>query len=80
MNWKNVNLNSPYERDSSILDNYTFDTLLLEISCNLRDINKETIRKQFITELENKVNSAKEIFEYNLDNILKDALKYRNQK
>lgn len=44
MDWKNVDLDDGYERDQNILDPYDFDTLLLEISCNVRDINPETIR------------------------------------
>jgi hypothetical protein len=78
MDWKNVDLKSNYERSQNILDPLNFDTLLLEISCNLRDINKETIKKQFLTTLESKINSAKEVFKNNLDNILAEALEYRS--
>ena len=78
MDWKKINLQSEYERSLNILDPYNFDTLLLEISCNLKVINKDTIKKQFDTVLSNKIESAKEVFKNNLENILKDALKYRN--
>ena len=78
MNWKNVNLKDNYERNQNILDSLSFDTLLLEISCNITDINKYTIMNQFNIDLENKIASAKEVMQNNLDNILKDAIEYRN--
>ena len=78
MNWEIVDLTSNYESSQNILDSISFDILLLEISCNLRDINKDTIRQQFEISLENKIHSAREIFENNLDNILNEAIRYRN--
>jgi len=80
MNWKNIDLKDNYERSQNMLDGYSFETLLLEISCNIKDINKETIKKQFTEVLEIKIETAKEIFNDNLDNILKEALEYRNTK
>lgn len=79
MNWENVDLKSPYESSQNILDGYSFDILLLEIACNLPVINRETITVQFRESLHAKIESAKEIFENNLDNILKEALEYRNK-
>lgn len=78
MNWKNIDLNSPYESSQNILDGYDFDTLLLEISCNIKDINEATIKEQFELSLKQKVESAREIFKDNQANILNAALKYRN--
>jgi hypothetical protein len=78
MNWNNIDLNRPSERQANILDGLTFDILLLEISCNLTKINKETIRAQFELDLKIKIDSAREVFEANSDNILKDAIKYRD--
>lgn len=80
MDWNNVDLNSNYERDQDFLTGYSFDTLLLEISCNLRDINEKTVRDHCYNELNNRIREAKEIFEANLKNIIKDAKKYRNGK
>lgn len=79
MDWKNVNLKDNYERDQNIIDPLNFDTLLLEISCNIRNINKETIKAQFEEDLKNRIQSAREVFNNNIDNILNEALKYRNQ-
>ena len=80
MNWKNIDLNSPSERQLNIIDPLTFDILLLEISCNLPEINEATIRAQFEEDLKSRIQSAREVFNDNLKNILKDALKYRNSK
>ena len=77
MNWKNIDLKSAYERDQNILDGYSFDTLLLEISCNLREVNERTIREQFEISLKSKIESAREVFDNNLKNIVKTALKER---
>lgn len=77
-NWNSIDLNSAYERDLNILDPYSFDTLLLEIHCNITDINADTVRTQFEHELQSKIDSAREIFEANLNNITKHALKDKN--
>ncbi|MFT6879124.1 MAG: hypothetical protein ACJARG_000048 [Arcticibacterium sp.] len=76
MDWKNVDLENGYERDQCILDPYSFDTLLLEVSCNVKEINRETVRKQFEEILNSKIISAREVFENNLDNIVESAIKY----
>ena len=78
MDWNNVDLKSAYERNQSILTGYTFETLLLEVSCNLREINENTVSEQFETELNQRIKEAKEIFEANLANIVKDAQEERN--
>jgi hypothetical protein len=80
MNYNNVDLNRPYEASQNILDGFSFDILLLEISCNLPIKTKETIRKQFEKSLNDKVNEAKQIFEANLNNILAKALEYENME
>lgn len=78
MNWNNINLKDNFERNQNIIDPLSFDTLLLEISCNIKEINKETVLKQFETDLQNRIISAREIILSNLDNIVKDAQEYRN--
>lgn len=77
MNWKNVNLNSPYESSQNLLDVYDFYTLLLEVSCNLKEITPETVRKQAIESIKSKYKTAIEILEDNLTNITAHAQKYR---
>lgn len=77
MDWTNVNLNSNYERSQNMLDAYDFETLLLEISCNLKEINKETVTKQFYESLSSKIECAKEVFRNNLENILNKAIEER---
>lgn len=80
MNWENVNMKSSYERAQNIIDPLTFDTLLLEINCNLRDINKETVLKQFETDLQSSIECAREVMRNNLDNIIKEAQEYRDDQ
>lgn len=77
MNWKNVNLDSAYERAQPIIDALSFDTLLLEINCNIKEINRETVRKQFEEDLQNRIRSAREVFNDNLGNIVTEAKRYR---
>ena len=77
MDYLNIDLNSDYERNTDILDGYNLDTLFLEISCNLREINEETVKQQFYESLNSKIQSAKEIFNANLQNIVKYAQEER---
>jgi len=77
MDWNNIDLNSSFERSQDILDGYSFETLLLEISCNIKVITKDSIKQQFNESLASKIESSKSVFNANLDNILKEALKER---
>ena len=77
MDYFNIDLNSDYERNTDILDGYNLDTLFLEISCNLREINEETVKKQFYESLNSKIQIAKDIFNANLQNIVKYAQEER---
>jgi len=76
MNWNNIDLNSS-EIELPILDPYTFSTLLLEVSCNLTEINRETVKKQAEQSIRAKYRVALEVLEANLDNIVKKALEER---
>jgi len=77
MNWKDVNMNSDYEKEQNIVDPYNFNALLLEIQCNIKKehITKEAIINQFNESLRNNLDSAKEVMESNIDNIIKEAKK-----
>lgn len=77
MNWNNVDLNS-HEVESNIVDSYSFKTLLLEVECNLREVDKKSIERQFLDSLNANIESAKAVFYTNLDNILNESLKRRN--
>ena len=77
MDYLNINLNSDHERNTDILDGYDLETLFLEISCNLREINEETVKQQFYESLNSKIQSAKDIFNANLKNIVKYAQEER---
>ena len=75
MDYNNIDLNRPAERNANILEALNFETLLLEISCNLPVINEKTIREQFEIDLTQRINDAREILEANLQNILTEAIK-----
>ena len=77
MDYLNIDFSSDYERNSNILDGYDFETLFLEISCNLIEINEETVKQQFYESLNSKIQSAKDIFNANLKNIVKHAQEER---
>jgi hypothetical protein len=75
--WNNVDL-SGNERNAYLIDPLTFETLLLEIGCNSRDINEDSVRRQFEDDLLSRIQEAREVFEVNLQNIVKQARKERN--
>ena len=77
MDYLNIDLNSEYERNADILDGYNLETLFLEISCNVTEINEETVKKQFYESLNSKIQSAKDVFNANLKNIVKYAQEER---
>lgn len=77
MDYFNIDLNSDYERNVDILGGYNLETLFLEISCNLIEINEETVKQQFYKSLNSKIQTAKDIFNANLQNIVKYAQEER---
>ena len=77
MNWENVNLESGYERDQNIIDPLNFDTLILEVYSNCREITESSIMQQFETDLKNRIYSAREVMKNNISNIAKQIQKER---
>jgi len=77
--WSNIDLQSNYQSSLAIIDEYTFDDLLMEINCNLPVIDEKTVMKQFEDALQSRINSAREIMRDNLKNIVKHAQEYRNR-
>ncbi|MGL5032645.1 MAG: hypothetical protein ACRC6M_02460 [Microcystaceae cyanobacterium] len=71
--WKNVDLNSPCDRGLELINGLSFETLLLEIHCNLREINKETVKELFEDDLQSRIKSARKVFNDNLENIVNHA-------
>ncbi|MEB3190451.1 MAG: hypothetical protein VKL42_08930 [Snowella sp.] len=72
-NWKDINLESPCERGLELISGLTFEALLLEIHCNLEEINEETVKELFENDLNSRIKSAREVFKYNLANIVRTA-------
>ena len=77
IDWNNVDLKDAFNSSRNLIENLTFDVLLLEINCNLREINAETVRAQFEMDLQSRVTEAREIFAKNLANIVSHARKER---
>jgi len=81
MNWNNVDLkDGSHERDSNLIDEFTFESLFTMIDCNCSEINQETVKKEFYEFLNDKIEETKSVFESNLNNIVKQAKKERARK
>lgn len=79
MDWNNIDTKSNYQMSQAIFDAYIFDTLMLEVSCNVQVINQDTVRAQALESLRSKYESALEVLEANLDALTKQAIADRNQ-
>ena len=79
MNHLKIDFTSDYEKSQNILEPYTFETLLLELHCNVREIDETAARKQFEEELQSKIETAREIFEANLNGIVNQTRKDREE-
>ena len=79
VNWSKIDLSSPYETSLPLVDEYTFDGLLLEISCNLREINEKTVMAQFEEALQSRVTSARDIMRDNIKSIVAHANAQREE-
>lgn len=79
MNWSNIDLTDNYEASQNIIDPLSFSTLLLEIGCNIREINEKSVSEQFEIDLQSRIQSAREIFRDNLKNITAHAIRERNE-
>ncbi len=77
MNWNNIDLNDGYERNQNLIEPLSFDTLLLEVGCNLRNINPVSVTAQFEEDLQIRIDEAREVFAANLANIIKKAKQER---
>jgi len=77
MDWKNVDLNSPYERDQGILDEYDFNKLILELYSNYpkEKLSKGLIIKHVHDAIQQNVKTAEEIIVDNAENVLNHVKK-----
>jgi hypothetical protein len=78
--WANLDLSRPSEQDRRILEPYTFATLLLEVSHNIRgeDITPDTIRREFEQRMKERAECAREVFEANTEAIYLQAIAERD--
>lgn len=79
IDWNNVDLDSPSETSHNLIEGLTFDALLLEINCNLPEINAETVTAQFESDLQSRISEARDIFRTNLKNIVRHTRKEREE-
>lgn len=79
MNWNNIDTSDNYEMSQAMLDSYTFDQLMLEVSCNVRVINKENLKAQALESLKSKYECALEVLEANLEALTSKAIQDRNE-
>jgi len=79
MDWNNIDTNDNYEMSQAMLDSYTFETLMLEVNCNVRDITRDTVKAQALESLKSKYECAIEVLEANLDALTAKAIADRNQ-
>ena len=77
--WDNINLESGCERELNLIDGLTFKTLLLEIYCNIPEINRATVGRQFEKDLQGRIDEARSVFEANLNNIVAYAQNERKE-
>ena len=77
--WNNINLSSAYQRNLNILEPYDFETLLLELHCNIptKDLTKEAVLSHAKEVINAKMIEAIEILESNVENVLKYELEQR---
>jgi hypothetical protein len=75
--WNNIDMDSPHEASLELLDGLTFETLLTEINCNCQKIDEESVMKQFEEDLQVRIQSAREILQANLQNIIRKAKRDR---
>jgi viroplasmin and RNaseH domain-containing protein len=78
-NWENIDLKSSYQRSLNILDPYSFETLLLEIHCNLstEKLTKEAVLSHAKDILKAKYTEALQILEDNAEAVLNYELAQR---
>lgn len=75
--WNNIDLE--LESHLNLIEAYSFDDLLLEVNCNLKIINRDTVTAQFKESLQSSIIEAKEVFQANLDAIVSKAIKTREE-
>ena len=77
IDWRDIALDDNFERSLNIIEPLSFSTLLLEIKCNIKEINCVTIREQFAADLQKRAKEAWEVFDANLINIEQTAKRER---
>ena len=61
----------------NLLDGITFDDVILAVRCNCHVISRETVTKQFVEILEQRLFDMNELLDRNIDKIAEEARKGR---
>lgn len=69
IDWEKIDFESSFQRSLNLIEPLTFETLLLEVDCNIPEITKGAIILQFKEDLSSRIEEAWEIFGANLDSI-----------
>lgn len=77
VDWSNVDLSDGYNRDLKIIEPLTFAVLLLEVNCNLPEITPEAVLHQFETDLQGRIEEARQIIRDNIGNVVRYARRER---
>ena len=81
MDWNNIDLKSGYEKSRNLMENYTFEDLLLEVYCNFseEEIDEVSIFEHAESVFKMQYKEAIEILNSNLINITNHAKNERNE-
>jgi queuine/archaeosine tRNA-ribosyltransferase len=77
--WTNIDLDS-WQIGLSLIDGLTFSEFVLEADCNCPNVTKAALRAQFEDDLQSRIDDAREVFEHNLDNLVRHVANIRKQK
>lgn len=77
--WTNIDLDS-WQISLNLIDGMTFSEFVLVADCNCPNITKAALRAQFEEDLQARIEDAREVFEHNLDNLVRHIANIRKQK
>jgi hypothetical protein len=77
--WKNIQLDS-WEISLSLIDGLSFSEFVLEADCNCANVTKAALRAQFEDDLQSRIEDAREVFEHNLENLVRHVANIRKQR
>lgn len=77
MDWNKLDMES--DRYACLIDPYTLGDLLLQVSCNVKDINEDTVKAEIVEALIQRQVSLWDVWEANKGAIVAAALRERGK-